>query len=132
MSQPLPAGAQAVVDGVNFATVATLEPDGAPQTSVVWITRDGDRLVFSTVRGRRKTRNLERDPRVSVLVIDHDNPYSYVEVRGRVSLTEEGGRELIDRLAAKYRGLDRYPWDDGTDNVRVVCRVDADKVVWSG
>ena len=132
MSQPLPEAARAVVDGANFATVATLEPDGSPQTSVVWITRDGDDLLFSTVLGRRKASNMQRDPRVSVLVLDHANPYSYVEVRGTVTMTEEGGRALIDALARTYRGLDRYPWDDGTDNVRVVCRVDAARVVWHG
>jgi PPOX class probable F420-dependent enzyme len=132
MTQPLPDGAHALLDGTNFATVATLEPDGSPQTSVVWVTRDGDDLLFSTVLGRRKTDNMQRDPRVSVLVLDHANPYSYLEVRGRVAMTQEGGRQLIDALAAKYRDLDRYPWDDGTDNVRVVCRVQATKVVFHG
>jgi len=130
VTEPLPSGARDLLDAPNFATVATLEPDGSPQASVVWIAREGDTLVFSTVRGRRKAENLQRDPRVSVLVIDHDNPYRYLEVRGRVSMSEEGGRELIDSLAGKYRGLDRYPWDDGTDNVRVVCHVEAHKVIW--
>jgi PPOX class probable F420-dependent enzyme len=132
MTQPLPQGAQALLDGTNFATVATLEPDGSPQTSVVWIAREGDHVVFSTVLGRRKTGNMQRDPRVSVLVLDHANPYSYLEVRGRVAMTEQGGQALIDALAGKYRGLDRYPFDDGTDNVRVVCRVEATKVVFHG
>jgi PPOX class probable F420-dependent enzyme len=132
MTEPLPDAARTLVDGVNFATVATLEPDGSPQTSVVWVTREGDQLVFSTVRGRRKAQNMQRDPRVSVLVLDHENPYSYLEVRGTVSLSEEGGRELIDALARKYRGFDRYPWDDGTDNVRLVCRVEARKAVFHG
>lgn len=128
----LPPAAREVVDGLSFATVATLEPNGSPQTSVVWITREHDTLVFSTVLGRRKADNMQRDPRVSVLVLHPDNPYRYLEVRGRVSMTEQGGRELIDALARKYRGLERYPWDDGSDNVRVVCRVQADKVVWHG
>lgn len=132
MSVALPAAAKAVVDGLSFATIATIEPDGSPQASVVWIAREGDTLVFSTVLGRRKTDNMSRDPRVSVLVTDPDNPYAYLEVRGRVTMTEEGGRALIDALAAAYRGLDRYPWDDGSDNVRVVCRVQAEKVVWHG
>jgi PPOX class probable F420-dependent enzyme len=131
-TEPLPEAARAAVDGLSFATVATLEPDGSPHTSVVWITRDDDTLVFSTVLGRRKTTNMQRDPRVSLLVMHPDRPYSYLEVRGEVSMTEQGGRALIDTLAAKYRGLDRYPWDDGTDNVRVVCRVTAHKVVWHG
>lgn len=131
-TEPLPDVARAVIDGLSFATLATLEPDGSPHTSVVWITREDDVLVFSTVLGRRKADNMQRDPRVSVLVMDPARPYSYLEARGRVSMSEQGGRELIDALAAKYRGLDRYPWDDGTDNVRVVCRVQAHKVVWHG
>jgi PPOX class probable F420-dependent enzyme len=131
-SLPLPDAARAAVDGLSFATLATLEPDGSPHTSVVWIAREDDTLVFSTVLGRRKADNMARDPRVSVLVLDAANPYRYLEARGRVTMSEHGGRALIDALAAKYRGLERYPWDDGTSNVRVVCRVEAHKVVWHG
>ena len=131
-SLEIPEPGRAAVDALSFATVATLEPDGSPHTSVVWITREADTLVFSTVLGRRKALNMARDPRVSVLVLDPTSPYRYLEVRGQVSMTEQGGRALIDALAKKYRGLDRYPWDDGTSNVRVVCRVEADKVVWHG
>jgi PPOX class probable F420-dependent enzyme len=113
----------------QFATISTIEPDGRPQSSVVWFERDGDDLLVSTVEGRRKHRNLVRDPRCTVLVYDADNPYSYVEVRGHVEMTREGGRELIDKFARSYQGWDRYPADDGTDNVRVVVRVIPDKVV---
>ena len=113
----------------QFATISTIEPDGQPQSSVVWYERDGDDVLISTVEGRRKHRNLVRDPRCTVLVFDQDQPYSYVEVRGHVEMTREGGRELIDKFALAYQGWDRYPADDGTDNVRVVVRVIADKVV---
>ena len=129
MSVPLPDPAKALFDAVEFATIATLEPDGRPQLSVVWISRDEDDLLVSTVEGRRKHRNLVADPRVTVLVFPKDAPYTYVEVRGTASMTTEGGRELIDAHAKKYQDLDRYPWDDGTDNVRVVVRVTPDKVV---
>jgi PPOX class probable F420-dependent enzyme len=122
---------RSIVDGPNFATVATIEPDGSPQTSIVWITRDGDDLLFSTVRGRRKTRNMEADPRVSVIVLDHANPYNYLEVRGSVTLDETGGRDLIDALSLKYRGEPTYGYD-GPDAVRVVCRVHAHKVIARG
>lgn len=113
----------------QFATISTIEPDGRPQSSVVWFVRDGDDILFSTVEGRRKHKNLVRDPRATVLVFDSDNPYTYVEVRGHVTMTHEGGRELIDQLAGAYMGADRYTMDDGTDNVRVVCRVVPDKVI---
>ena len=113
----------------QFAVVTTIEPSGQPQSSVVWYERDGDDILISTVEGRRKHQNLVRDPRATVLVYDTDNPYSYVEVRGHVVMTREGGRELIDKFARAYQGWDRYPADDGTDNVRVVVRVIPDKGV---
>lgn len=120
--------AKALLDGTNFATVATLEPDGQPQLSPVWVKHDGGDVLFSTTVGRRKHQNIARDNRVTVCVIDHDNPYRYVEVRGIATMTEEGGRALIDEFAKKYRGLDEYPYDDpGT--VRVVVRVTPYKVL---
>ncbi len=128
VSTPIPQAARTVFDAPEFATVATNQPDGQPQLSVVWITRDGDDLLLSTIKGRQKHRNLVRDPRATVLVHPKDNPYSYVEVRGSVTITEEGGRELIDRLNREYTGSERYTMDDGTDNVRVVVRLTPDKV----
>jgi PPOX class probable F420-dependent enzyme len=125
----IPDAAKALIDSPEFATVATLMPDGRPHLSVVWVERDGDDLLVSTVKGRRKHLNIERDPRVTLLVYPRDDPYRYVEVRGTATMTEEGGRELIDRLCAKYTGAERYAKDDGTDNVRVVVRVVGDKVV---
>lgn len=124
-------GAQ-LVDGRNFATVATLEPDGSPQLSEVWVRRDGQDILFSTTTDRRKYANLQRDPRVSVLVHSAENPYSYLEVRGVATMTTEGGRALIDELAAKYTGADRYPGDDGAAPVRVVVRVSPRRVVFHG
>ena len=125
----IPAVAREWIDANAFATFATILPDGRPHQSVVWIERDGDDLLVSTVKGRRKHLNLERDPRVSVLVYPQENPYSYVEIRGTARMTEEGGRELIDRLCQRYTGADRYTMDDGTDNVRVIVRITPEKVV---
>jgi PPOX class probable F420-dependent enzyme len=116
-----------LVDGKNFATLATLNADGSPQTSPVWVTRDGDDLLFSTVIGRLKERNLRRDPRASVTIFDHDNPYNYFEARGPVNFTEEGGFELINTLAHKYVGSD-YTGDAGTGNVRVIGRLTPEKL----
>lgn len=128
----IPEQARAILDNPEFAVVSTIEPDGQPQSSVVWFERDGDDLLMSTVKGRRKHANLVRDPRATVLVYPKDNPYSYVELRGTVTMTEEGGRELIDRLCRAYTGGERYTYDDGTDNVRVVVRLTPDKVVALG
>ncbi|MEV8514460.1 PPOX class F420-dependent oxidoreductase [Dactylosporangium sp. NPDC051484] len=115
-----------LLDQRAFLVLSTINPDGGPQSSVIWGTHDGGDLVFSTIRGRRKTRNMERDPRVSICVYDPANPYRYVEVRGTVTLTEEGGPQLIDELCRSY--VDR-PWvEPDADAVRVVCRVTAERV----
>ena len=121
--------ARSWLDDRNFATIATLEPGGQPQLSLVWVEREGDVPVFSTVVGRRKHRNLVRDPRASALLYPEGQPYRYLEVRGTVTMTEDGGRELIDRLSEKYRGVTPYPGDEGTDNVRVVVRLTPRHVV---
>jgi PPOX class probable F420-dependent enzyme len=95
---------------------------------VLWATYDGDDVLFATVVGRAKERNLRRDPRISVLIYDAANAYSYVEVRGRATLSTDGGPELIERLSQTYTGKP-YANDEGTDNVRVVVRVTPERVV---
>jgi PPOX class probable F420-dependent enzyme len=127
MASGLPQLAKRLLDDDTFVVVSTTNPDGSPQSSVVWAKRDGDDVLFSTIRGRRKTRNMERNPRVSVVGFDPANPYQYFEVRGPVTLTEEGGRELIDELSRKYTGKS-YDMD-GPDAVRVVARVTPQRVV---
>ena len=128
----LPDNAKALIDKHEYATIATIEPDGQPHLSIVWVARDGDDLLVSTTTNRRKYANLARDPRATICIYDRANPYTYVEVRGEVTLTEEGGREPIERLARDYTGAERYTGDDGTDNVRVVVRVKPGKVVFNG
>lgn len=112
----------------QYAFVTTLLPDGSPQTTVVWVDHDGEHLTFNTSRGRLKTRNLERDPRLSVAVIDPTNPFERtLIVRGRAELVDEGADEHIDRLAKKYIGQDRYPWRQ-PDERRVTVRVHQQRV----
>ncbi|MEV7093491.1 PPOX class F420-dependent oxidoreductase [Amycolatopsis sp. NPDC051045] len=117
---------KALFDGKNFPVVATINADGSVQTSVVWAKRDGDTVLFATVRGRLKERNMQRDPRVSLSVFDLEDPLKYVEVRGRVEITEEGGRELINELSHKYDGKDFRT--EPPEVVRVVVRVVPDKI----
>lgn len=112
---------KALLDGRNYPVVATTNADGSPQSSVVWARRDGDTVVFATVQGRRKERNIRRDPRVSVSVFDLADPENYVEIRGRAEVTVEGGRELIDELSRKYVGTD-FPAEP-PEVVRVLVRV---------
>jgi PPOX class probable F420-dependent enzyme len=110
-----------LLDGHHYAVLATINPDGGPQTSVMWVGRDGGDVVMSTVAGRRKHRNLERDPRASVTIVDAGDPENYVELRGRVSITEDAGREVDTRLSWKYDGRDPDPDKPGA--VRLVLRM---------
>ena len=121
MGIPLSEETLRLLDGKNYAVLATVNPDGSPQTSVVWVGRDGDDLLFSTVAGRVKHRNMVRDPRVSVTVIDSADPENYVEFRGRVSITPDVGRRLDTQLSWKYDGRD--PGADRPGAVRVVVRM---------
>ena len=126
MSISLSDATVALVDGKNYAILATINPDGSPQTSVLWVGRDGHDLLFSTVAGRVKHRNMERDPRVSVTVLDSADPENYVELRGRVSMTPDVGRALDTQLSWKYDGRD--PGEDRPGAVRVVVRMVVKKV----
>jgi PPOX class probable F420-dependent enzyme len=121
MGIPLSDTTLRLLDGKNYAVLATVNPDGSPQTSVVWIGRDGGDLLFSTVEGRVKHSNMLRDPRVSIKVIDSSDPENYVELRGRVSMTPDIGRRLDTQLSWKYDGKDPDP--DRPGAVRVAVRI---------
>ena len=110
MAKLSPTTLKLLTEGKNFAAVATLMKDGSPQTSVVWIDSDGEHVIFNTAEGRLKPKNLHRDPRVAVTVINAENPYEMLSIRGRVvEMTHEGADEHIDKLAKKYMGVDTYP-----------------------
>jgi PPOX class probable F420-dependent enzyme len=126
MSISLSDATLALLDGKNYAVLATINPDGSPQTSVLWVGRDGNDLLFSTVAGRVKHRNMERDPRVSATVLDSADPENYVELRGLVSMTPDVDRALDTRLSWKYDGRD--PGEDRPGAVRVVVRMVVEKV----
>ncbi|NRQ32394.1 PPOX class F420-dependent oxidoreductase [Nonomuraea sp. NN258] len=104
MTAPLSENARELIDDAHPAVLATLNPDGSPQTSVVWVGRDGDDLLVSTAMGRRKERNVRRDPRVSLTVYDRADPQRYLEVRGEATVTEDAGRALAVALAERYEG----------------------------
>lgn len=95
----------ALLDSPVFATVATIQPDGSPQQSVVWILRDRQDVLFTMALGSRKERNIRRDPRISVLVSPPDAPYSYAVLHGTALLQTEGRFQLRDALSTKYLGV---------------------------
>jgi len=122
--------AHALLDSDEFAVLATLEPSGQPQLSVVWFKRDGDEVLVSSLRGRRKTKNLESDPRASLLVYPRNAPYVYVEVRGMVTIADDISGSLIHELSHKYTGKD-YSLD-GPGDQRVILRLHPTKVISHG
>ena len=124
----LPDQARAWIDAPSFAVLATVDGTGAPQQVVMWVTRDGDDVLISTVEGRIAHRNLARDPRACVVVYPRDDPYKYVEVRGTATMTRDGGDDLISALSEKYTGVTPYP-RIGPDEPRVVIRLTPQKVV---
>lgn len=119
----LTAQAISLLQGKNFASVATVMKDGSPQTSVIWVDTDGTHVVFNTAEGRVKTHNMRRDARVAIAVPNSENPYEQVLIRGRVvEMTHDGADAHIDAMAKKYLDQDSYPFR-GPGEVRVLVKV---------
>jgi len=111
-----------------FAHLATLMPDGQPQVTPVWVDFDGRFVIINTAEGRQKDKNLQRDKRVALSIIDPDNPYRYLEVRGRVAERSRNGADAnIDALAKKYLGKDKYPFRQPNE-VRVIYKIEPQHV----
>ena len=115
-----------LTEGKNVATVATIMPDGSPQSTAVWIDSDGEHVIFNTAERRVKTENLRRDPRVAITVWDADNPFAQASMRGRVvEMTTEGAHAHIDKLAKKYMSVDSYTVRRA-DEQRVIIKIEVD------
>ncbi len=110
-----------------FAHLATVMPDGRPQVTPVWVDYDGRQLLINTAEGRLKDKNMQRDGRIALSIIDPENPYRYLEVRGRIKRrTHEGADAHIDAMAKKYLGQDKYPFRQPGE-VRVLYYVDPER-----
>src|SRR5580698_5268972 len=132
MSDTLSAKARELIGRPVLASLATLNPDGSPQITPLWIDLDGDDVVVNTAQGRIKARNLEKDARVAVSVIDPNDPYNVVAFRGTVTdITTDGADAHIDALAKKYLGVDTYPMRSA-DEVRIRVTVRTDHIAMGG
>ena len=132
MAQTIPEQYRDLFNKKTFANLATLMPDGRPQVTPVWCDVDGDFVVVNSAKGRRKDRNMRRDPRVSLALSDPDNPYRYLEVRGKVvESTEQGADDHIDKMASKYMGVDKYPYRQPGE-IRVLYKIEPEGFSFMG
>ncbi|NUQ39326.1 MAG: PPOX class F420-dependent oxidoreductase [Caldilineales bacterium] len=132
MPTPIPPSHSDLVAKKAFAHLVTLMPDGSPQVSPVWWEYDGAHIIVNSAKGRVKDRNIRRDPRVALSILDPDNPYRYLQIRGEVvEITEEGGDAGIDRLAKKYMGADAT-FTPPPGEVRVIYKIAATNIQTSG
>lgn len=128
MAVNLPDELKAVLDTPVIAHLSTLDPDGTPQASAMWVMRDGDHIIMNTAKGRRKHRNLLRDSRVAISVNSLRDDYTNFSIQGRVlEMREEGGIAVIDELARKYTNSERYEWLS-PGMVRVTLVIEATRV----
>ena len=112
--------------------IATTMPDGSPQLTETWADTDGTHVLINTVDGFVKVRNVARDPRVAVAIADPENPFRYIQVRGRVvERTTEGAAQHIEDLSQRYLGT-AYPRFGGDDQVRVILKIEADSISGQG
>jgi PPOX class probable F420-dependent enzyme len=115
-----------------FANLATVMPDGSPQVTPVWFDFDGNHIRINSARGRVKDRNIRRSPKVALAILDPDNPYRHLAIRGRVvEVTEQGADQHIDALAKKYLGQDRYPYRRAGE-VRVIYKIEPERIAAMG
>ena len=132
MAVSLSDGVRKLLESPNFAHLATVMPDGSPQVTPVWVDYDGEHVLVNTAEGRQKPRNLRRDPRVALSVVDQGNAYAWVAIRGRVvELTHENADEHIDRLSKKYLGRDSYPARKAGEQ-RVIVKIEPEHVASMG
>jgi PPOX class probable F420-dependent enzyme len=132
MADKLEGRARELLEEPNFVAVATLDKDGTPDVKVVWADVEDGHVVLNSAEGRRWPENLRRDPRVTVTVVNHENPYEYAVIRGRLAEdTHDGADENIDSLAKKYLDKDEYPFRQEGEQ-RVMFRIEPERVSLHG
>jgi PPOX class probable F420-dependent enzyme len=120
--------ARELLEAKNFSNVGTIRKDGSPRVVPTWVDTDGEHVLLNSAEGRAWVGDLDRDPHVAVTVQNHENPYEYVQIRGRVTeRTNDGADEHINAMAKKYLGKDEYPFRQPGEQ-RVLFRIKPDRV----
>lgn len=134
MAETVPATHTDLLEEPVYVSLSTLMPDNQPQATVVWCDYDGTYALVNTARGRQKEQNMHQRPKATILAIDPDNPYRYLELRGTVEeITEKGAREHIDKLAQMYMNKPSYyggvaPAEMEDQETRVLCKIKPTRV----
>ncbi|MDY7081682.1 MAG: PPOX class F420-dependent oxidoreductase [Halobacteria archaeon] len=129
-AKPIPDEFQDLFERKSFANFVTLMPDGSPHVTPVWVDYDGEHVLINTAEGRRKERNISHDPRVAVSILDPENPYRYLSVRGEVAeMEKDGAVEHIDKLAQRYMDVEEYPYKDQDEGDRVIVKIRPEHVI---
>ena len=125
----IPPEARQIFEDKNFAFVATVNKDGSPQVTPTWVDVQGDQILVNVATTRQKYKNVKRDPRIAIGIVDQNNPYKAVMVRGKVISIEKGGRAdpHIDKMAKKYIGQDKYPFRQPNEE-RVLLTIEPTKI----
>lgn len=128
----IPESHKDLLESTALANVATLGPDGAPQVNPVWFGWDGTLISFSQTKARQKYKNLHKENRIALAIVDPINPYRYLEVRGKVvEFIEDPDKAFIDSMANKYMGVDKYPWNQPGDE-RVIVVIEPERALTMG
>ncbi len=127
MPVTLPQSLKTVLADKAYGHVVTLNSDGKPQVTMVWMDVDGDEVLFNTAEGRRKPQNLSQDPRIIVSVQSRSDPHAYAVFHGKARVTEEGADEHIDKLAKRFLGADKYPFRQPGEK-RLLVRISVDRI----
>lgn len=132
MPTVIPADKVDLLESKALADVATIGPSGEPQVNPVWFGWDGTNVKFSQTTTRQKYKNLQRDNRIALSIVDPENPYRYLEIRGTVARVDpDPDKAFIDQMANKYMGVEKYPWNQPGDE-RVVVVVEPEHVTGMG
>ncbi|MFL5732151.1 MAG: PPOX class F420-dependent oxidoreductase [Chloroflexia bacterium] len=131
-ASPIPDSYKDLLRSTAVANVATIGPHGEPQVNPVWFDWDGETLLFSQTKTRQKIKNIAREPRVAISIVDPANPYRYLEIRGVVvEVVDDSNNKFINSMAKKYMDQDVYPWNQPNDE-RVVVKVRPERTTQMG
>ncbi len=132
MAEPIEGRAKELIEGKNFVQVGTIRKDGSPAVNPTWVDHDQGHVLLNSAEGRKWPQNLRRDPRVTLTVMNSDNPYEYVQIHGHlVEDTHDGAEEHIDKLAYKYLGEEKYPYRQEGEE-RVIFKIEPDRIIHQG